>query len=110
MRALALGLALTLVSAFSASADPEMQCGPGEAIVDLAPRMPPGVIAVWVVAVGAIEGDQRVTFYQIGHSEKKASLVGRIPSRILLQGRSGIFCLDGGGVQGITIDRVEYGG
>jgi hypothetical protein len=54
MTAFVFGLALALLVAFSALAEPELQCAPGEASVDLSPRMPPGVTAVWVIFVGAI--------------------------------------------------------
>jgi hypothetical protein len=108
MRALALGFALMLLSAIIASADPEMQCAPGEALVDLSPRMPPGVMAVWVIPLGSIQG-QRVNIYQLGHPEKKVALVGGAPSRIVLQGRPRALCVMGG-IPGISIDHVEYGG
>jgi hypothetical protein len=69
MRALALGFAFALLSWFGASAEPEMQCGPGEASIDLSPRMPPGVTAVWVLSV--VTNGRGVDFYQLGYSEKK---------------------------------------
>ena len=107
MRALALGFAFGLLTGFSASADPEMQCAPGEALIDLSPRMPPGVTAVWVLSV--VTNGRGVGFYQLGHSEKKVGLVGGVPSRMLLQGGFRVLCV-GGAVQGVTIDHVEYGG
>jgi len=105
--ALPLGFALALLSAFGASAEPEIQCAPGEASVDLSPRMPPGVSAVWVLS--AVSNGRGVDFYQLGHSEKKIGLVGGVPSRMLLQGKSRVLCVSGA-VQGVTIDHVEYGG